>query len=193
MIQLTPEEYASLRLQNATLKPGRGRHRKYLPHAFTEQGVAMLSSVLKSDRAFQVNIAIMRAFVRLREIVGNHKDLTARLGELERKVGSHDGQIQSLFEAIRQLLASPATKRRRIGFGTETLRFSLSRPSCLSSLFPPFPPFPPQTRLARPARPAHLVRLPFSRLSRVSRFSRAEAVPLFSLLPPPQAFGSICR
>jgi hypothetical protein len=118
MIQLSPNEYASLRSQNATLEPGRGRHRKYLPYAFTEQGVAMLSSVLNSERAIQVNIAIMRAFVKLREVVGSHKDLAAKLGELERKVGSHDGQIHSLFEAIRRLLADPAAKRRRIGFQT---------------------------------------------------------------------------
>ena len=76
----------------------------------------MLSSVLRSKRAIQVNIAIMRAFVKLRELVMSHKNLAAKLGELERKVGSHDGQIQSLFEAIRRLLAHPSSKQRQIGF-----------------------------------------------------------------------------
>jgi len=85
MFELTDEESLALRSQIATLKRGRGRHRKYLPFAFTEQGVAMLSSVLRSDRAIQVNIAIMRAFVRLREILASHKDLARKLEEMERR------------------------------------------------------------------------------------------------------------
>jgi hypothetical protein len=100
-----------------TLKAGRGQHRKYLPYAFTEQGVAMLSSVLNSERAIEVNIAIMRAFVRLREILATNKDLARRLDELEKKVGHQDEKIQAVFEAIRQLMTPPpAPKRRRIGF-----------------------------------------------------------------------------
>jgi len=79
MFQLTPEESRALRSQSATLKSGRGQHRKYLPYAFTEQGVAMLSSVLNSERAIQVNIAIMRTFVRLRKFLATHKDLAAKL------------------------------------------------------------------------------------------------------------------
>jgi hypothetical protein len=79
MFQLTPEEFAALSSQIVTLESGRGRHRKYLPRAFTEQGVAMLSSVLRSKRAVSVNIEIMRAFVRLREILATHKDLANKL------------------------------------------------------------------------------------------------------------------
>ncbi|HQU46224.1 MAG TPA: hypothetical protein PK867_25650 [Pirellulales bacterium] len=88
------------------------------PYAFTEQGVAMLSSVLRSDRAIEVNIAIMRAFVRLREILGTHKDLARKLEEHDRKFGEYDEKFQVVFEAIRQLMAPPTpAQRRRIGFG----------------------------------------------------------------------------
>lgn len=113
MFQLTREEYDSLRSQIATLKRGRGRHRKYLPYAFTEQGVAMLSSVLNSERAVQVNIEIMRTFVRLRQILASHKDLARKLEELEKR---YDTQFRVVFDAIRQLMAPPKAKRRRIGF-----------------------------------------------------------------------------
>jgi len=84
MFQLTAEEGTSLRSHIVTLKPSRGQHRKYRPYVFTEQGVAMLSSVLHSERAVQVNIAIMRAFVRLREMIGSNKALARRLNELEK-------------------------------------------------------------------------------------------------------------
>ena len=98
----------------------RGRHAKYLPYVFTEQGVAMLSSVLNSERAVQVNIAIMRAFVKLRQILSTHKELVHKLNELERKFEKHDTEIQSIFEAIRQLMAPPPEKpKRRIGFRME--------------------------------------------------------------------------
>ncbi len=117
MFRLTAEEATALRSQFATLKAGRGQHRKFLPYAFTEQGVAMLSSVLNSGRAVEVNIAIMRAFVRLREIMSTHKDLARKLDALERKLGEHDEKFAIVFEAIRQLMAPPATPpRRRIGF-----------------------------------------------------------------------------
>jgi len=118
MFQLREEEAESLRSQSATLKKGRGQHRKYAPYAFTEQGVAMLSSVLNSRRAIEVNIAIMRAFVRLREILGSHKELARKLDDLERKVGEHDQKFHMVFEAIRQLMAPPPepAKKRRIGF-----------------------------------------------------------------------------
>ena len=112
MFQLTKEE-ESLRSQIVTLKNGRGHHRKYLPFAFTEQGVAMLSSVLNSERAVQVNIAIMRAFVKLREMIASHKDLAKRFDALEKK---YDAQFKVVFDAIRQLMEPPKTKRRRIGF-----------------------------------------------------------------------------
>ncbi|HET6880273.1 MAG TPA: ORF6N domain-containing protein [Pirellulales bacterium] len=116
MFQLAAEEAEALRFQFGTSKAARGG-RRYLPNAFTEQGVAMLSSVLRSKRAVEVNIAIMRAFVRLREILATHKDLAAKLAELERKLGEHDEKFQIVFEAIRQLMAPPpAPKKRRIGF-----------------------------------------------------------------------------
>ena len=99
-----------------TLKTGRGKHRKYLPYAFTEQGVAMLSSVLRSKRAIQVNIVIMRAFVKLRQILSTHKELAYKLTELERKIEKHDEEIKAIFDAIRQLMVPPAKPQRRIGF-----------------------------------------------------------------------------
>jgi len=118
MFQLTKNEENSLRFQFGSLK--RGRHAKYLPYAFTEQGVAMLSSVLKSKRAVQVNIAIMRAFVKLRNILSTHKELACKLKELERKTGKHlkkhDVEIQAIFDAIRQLMALPEKVKPRIGF-----------------------------------------------------------------------------
>ena len=115
MFQLTAEEVERLRSQIATLKPGRGQHRKYSPYAFTEQGVAMLSSVLHSERAIQVNIAIMRAFVQLREMIGSNKTLARRLNELEKK---YDSQFRVVFEAIRDLMTEPEPKVKRIGFKT---------------------------------------------------------------------------
>ena len=85
----------------------RGDNIKYLPYVFTEQGVAMLSSVLNSERAIQVNIIIMRAFVKLREILSTHKELAHKLQNLEGKVGKHDMEILMIFDAIRQLMAPP--------------------------------------------------------------------------------------
>jgi phage regulator Rha-like protein len=114
MFQLTKEEYRSLRSQFGTLK--RGTHSKYPPMAFTEQGVAMLSSVLNSDRAIEVNIAIMRAFVQLRKTLDSHSELARKLADLEMRFESHDEQIQAIFEAIRQLMAPPDKKVKKIGF-----------------------------------------------------------------------------
>lgn len=113
MFQLSEAETASLRSQIATLKKGRGEHRKYLPYAFTEQGVAMLSSVLNSERAIQVNIAIIRAFVKLREMLAAHKDLARKLEKMEKK---YDAQFKVIFDAIRQLMAQPEPKKKKIGF-----------------------------------------------------------------------------
>jgi len=113
MFQLNYQEVRALRSQFATLEAGRGRFRKYLPYAFTEQGVAMLSSVLNSDRAIQVNIEIMRAFVRLREILSSHKDLAGKLESLEKK---YDSQFKVVFDAIRELMRPSAPENRRIGF-----------------------------------------------------------------------------
>src|SRR5947199_9215420 len=116
MFQLTRAEAASLRSQIVILERGRGKHRKYLPYAFTQEGVAMLSSVLRSPRAVQVNIAIMRAFVRLRETLALHKELAHKLAELERKIEGHDASIRTLFDAIRQLMTPPEKPNRGIGF-----------------------------------------------------------------------------
>ena len=111
MFQLKKEEYESIRFQFGILK--KGQHSKYLPRAFTEQGVAMLSSVLRSKRAVQVNIEIMRAFVRLRQILGAHKALERKLEEMEMK---YDEQFRVVFEAIRQLMTTPEPPRKKIGF-----------------------------------------------------------------------------
>ena len=113
VFQLSQEEMSSLRSQIVTSKRG---GRRYRPYGFTEQGVAMLSSVLRSERAVRVNIAIMRAFVRLRKAIGENKRLAEQLAKLESKVTGHGRQIASIFEAIRQLMEPPATPRKRIGF-----------------------------------------------------------------------------
>lgn len=114
MFQLTAEENAVLRSQIVTLKSGSGRHRKFRPYAFTEQGVAMLSSVLRSRRAVRVNIEIMRAFVQLRQMLASHADLARKLAALEKK---YDAQFKVVFDAIRELMAPPEPPRkRRIGF-----------------------------------------------------------------------------
>lgn len=113
MFQLSKEEVDFLRSQIVTLKRGRGQHSKYLPYAFTEQGVAMLSSVLRSLRAIQVNIEIMRAFVRLRQMLASHAELARKLDALEKK---YDTQFKAVFDAIRQLMAPPEPKRRPMGF-----------------------------------------------------------------------------
>jgi len=113
-------EWAALRSQFVTLKAGRGQHRKYLPYAFTEQGVAMLSSVLRSPRAISVNIEIMRAFVRMREMLASNQDLAKRIDQLEARIGkklaTHDEAIAAILSAIRELMHPPAPKRRPIGF-----------------------------------------------------------------------------
>ena len=120
MFQLTWDEVDILRSQIVTLRGVHGKHIKYLPYAFTEQGVAMLSSVLNSERAVQVNILIMRAFIKIREILFTHKELASKLSELEHKVSKHDTDILTIFEAIRQLMAPPPEPpKRRIGFHTD--------------------------------------------------------------------------
>lgn len=116
MFRLTANEAQVLRSHFATLKRGRGKHRKYLPYAFTEQGVAMLSSALNSERAIQVNIEIMRAFVRLRLMLGGHKELARKLDALEKK---YDAQFKMVFDAIRELMMPREAKDRRIGFHRE--------------------------------------------------------------------------
>ena len=121
MLLLTRQEVTILRLQIATSSYG---GRRYLPYAFTEQGVAMLSSVLNSERAIKVNIAIMRAFVRLRELLLTHKDLAAKIASLELKYKNHDMKLSEydkhiamIFEAIKELMAPPPEPpKRKIGF-----------------------------------------------------------------------------
>jgi phage regulator Rha-like protein len=118
MFQLTPDEAAAIRgsrSQNAILK--RGQNIKYLPYAFTEHGVAMLASVLHSDRAAQMNILIVRAFVKLREILATHKDLARAIEDVGRRLDKHDQQIEAIIETINRLLApEPVPPARRIGF-----------------------------------------------------------------------------
>ena len=119
MFQLTKEEHDSSRCQFGTLK--RGEHSKYLAMAFTEQGVAMLSSVLNSKRAIEVNILIMRAFVKLREVYPRHKELEGKLSELERRIEDHDESIQTIFEAIRQLMKPPEQSRKKTVLSSKNL------------------------------------------------------------------------
>lgn len=112
MFQLTPEEAESLRLQIATSNRGHGG-RRYFPYAFTEQGVAMLSGILKSRRAILVNVEIMRTFVRLRQILSSHADLARKLEELEEK---YDSQFRVVFDAIRELMSGESGENRPVGF-----------------------------------------------------------------------------
>jgi hypothetical protein len=114
MVRLTLDQAKASRSQFVTLK--RGRHAKHPPYAFTEQGVAMLASVLRSPRAIQVNIAILRAFVRLRRLVAASKELAGKLAALESKVEGHDGDIRRLFDAIRELMEGPEEPPKKIGF-----------------------------------------------------------------------------
>ena len=114
MFQLTETETEILVSQNVI--PSRKHLGGYLPYVFTQEGIAMLSSVLRSKQAVQVNISIMRAFVKLREMLATHRELAQKLMELERKLEGHDHQIRSVFETIRQLMAPPTPLRRRIGF-----------------------------------------------------------------------------
>ena len=113
MFQLTREEYKSLRSQFVILESGRGQHKKYLPRVFTEQGVAMLSSVLRSRRAIQVNIQIIRTFTRLRELMASHEELRRKIEELEKK---SDQRFKTIFELIKNLLDEKVKPRAKIGF-----------------------------------------------------------------------------
>lgn len=115
MFQLTDSEVESLRCQIGISNVGRGG-RRYLPYVFTEQGVAMLSSVLRSGRAGQANVAIMRAFVSLRRLLATNETLARKFAELERKLEGHDEAIKTLFDAIRELMLPPEKLKREIGF-----------------------------------------------------------------------------
>ena len=135
MFRLTKEEFESLRfqfetlensdhplrLQNETLKKSRGQHSKYLPYAFTEQGVAMLSGVLNGDKAISMNIAIMRAFVEVRKIIYRQNDLKEQMKEIRELLGEHDAQLSQIYDAMENLLDEKAAQRKwndraRIGF-----------------------------------------------------------------------------
>lgn len=119
MFQLTKEEAEALRSQFVTSKHGRGG-RRYQPYVFTEQGVAMLSGVLRSDRAIAVNIEIMRAFVELRRVAGSFQALQERLDQMELDIGArlseHDEQLRQVFDALRQLIAPPSPAKHPVGF-----------------------------------------------------------------------------
>lgn len=134
MFQLTKEEFEQLRFQIetsetkdssrsqiVTLKTGRGSNIKYFPYAFTEQGVAMLSGILNSDKAISMNIAIMRAFVEIRRILIQESDLKTQLKEIKERIGEHDAQLNQIYDAMENLLDASATQktweeRKRIGF-----------------------------------------------------------------------------
>jgi hypothetical protein len=125
MFQLSKEEFSNLIFQNGISSWGGTRK---LPYAFTEQGVAMLSSVLNSKRAVQVNIQIMRIFVKLREIISTHKELAQKLRELELKIETHDENITAIFEAINQLLGPEEKPKRKIGFEVKEKPYSYKKP-----------------------------------------------------------------
>ena len=114
MFQLTPEEWSSLRCQIATSK-GRGG-RRYAPYAFTEHGALMLSSILNSSRATEISLLFIRAFVWLRRAIPNHKELAAKIAELENAVSKHDAALGGIIETLHELLAPPDKEKRRIGF-----------------------------------------------------------------------------
>ncbi len=122
MFVLTRQEFADLRSQIVTSSSPQWGGARYQPMAFTEQGVAMLSSILRSKRAVQVNIEIMRVFVKLRHVVSTHKELAVKLRQLERKIEKHDESIEAIFEAIRQLMTPPEKPRKRIGFDIKERR-----------------------------------------------------------------------
>jgi ORF6N domain-containing protein len=116
MFRLTAEQWRSLRSQVATLELGRGRHRKYLPWAFTEHGAIMAATILNSLRATQVSVFVVRAFVRLRELLASDAELARRLDKHERRLAAHDQVISNLVSTLDALLTPPEPKRRRIGF-----------------------------------------------------------------------------
>jgi hypothetical protein len=115
MFQLTPKEYEDLRSQSATSKTGRGG-RRYAPYAFTEHGAIMAATVLNSERAVEMSVFVVRAFVRLREMLTNNHELATKIDELERRLDTHDTSIQDLIEAIKELMAPEAPTGRKIGF-----------------------------------------------------------------------------
>jgi hypothetical protein len=116
MFQLSQEEWDSLRSQFATLKTGRGQHRKYLPHVFTEHGALMAAMILNSDRAIEVSVFVVRAFVELRTLFKDSRELARRIDELESKLATHDEAILHILATIRDMTRSPSGNKRPIGF-----------------------------------------------------------------------------
>lgn len=116
MFELTEEEEISLRSQIASLNKGRGKHSKYNSFVFTEQGVAMLSSVLHSETAIHVNIQIIRVFTKMRQLMLTHKDILLQLEKIEKRLAEHDESIILIFKYLKQLLNPPVPPRNRIGF-----------------------------------------------------------------------------
>lgn len=115
IFQLSPQEMTILRSRFATSSLSHGG-RRYLPYAFTEHGVLMAASVLNTSRTIEVSVLVVRAFVKLRQILASHKELATKLSELERRLGTHDAAIRSLFNTIRKLMAEPEPRKRKIGF-----------------------------------------------------------------------------
>lgn len=113
MFQLDKEEYNSLRSHFVTLETGRGQHRKFLPYVFTEHGILMLSSVLNSEKAVQVNIQIMRTFTRLRQMLSTHDELKKKIESMEKK---YDAQFRVVLDAIKELITDDLKPERKIGF-----------------------------------------------------------------------------
>ncbi|MFH1714786.1 MAG: ORF6N domain-containing protein [Elusimicrobiota bacterium] len=116
MFTLTKEEYESLRSQIVTLEKGRGKYSKYLPNVLTELGIVMLSSVLKSKKAIQINLQIVRTFVRLRQIITENKSLAQRIGKIEQKLSTHE---KAIIKIIEQMSVEEVRPKRKIGFKIE--------------------------------------------------------------------------
>jgi ORF6N domain len=116
MFRLTPEEADFSRSQSVILKPSRGQNLKYLPYAFTEHGAIQAANVLSSARAVEMGVFVVRAFVRLREMLASNKELAQKVDELERKLQTHDRAIVDILKAIRELMNPPSASRRGIGF-----------------------------------------------------------------------------
>jgi hypothetical protein len=121
MFQLKASEFAALRLQFATSKKGRGGRRS-LPYAFTEHGAIMAATVLNSERAVEMSVLVVRAFVRLRAMLAGNKELAAKIGELEKHLAKHDGSIQEIVRLIKRLMEPPPIRRSKIGFAVPSQR-----------------------------------------------------------------------
>jgi hypothetical protein len=127
MFRLNVAEARQLKRSQPVIGPPKHRDPRFLPYAFTEHDAIMAANVLNSPRAVQMSVFVVRAFVRLRHMVGARKEIANKLAELERKVASHDGDIGALFDAIRQLMSPPERKKRKIGFLVEEKAAAYSR------------------------------------------------------------------